>query len=166
MTRRTRQMTRSRLLVFVVAVVLAVAAYARAQAPSAPDAPPAPGQPAPPHVVSDLLNALSWGVQRFQAMDAEGVLAQVSERYRSGPLTKNAARQQLRAVFAAHDAVWARIRIDQVVMVGDRAWVYSTGDVVGRLRFLGTHVTLYSWQRQPEVAYVEEGRWKLIGDGG
>lgn len=159
-------MTRSRLSVFVLAIVLAAITLARAQAPSSPGPPPAPGQPASPQVVADLLRALAYGVQRLQAMDAEGVLAQISERYRSGPLTKHVARQQLRAIFAAHDAVWARIRIDQVVMVGDRAWVYSTGEVVGRVRFLGTHVTLYAWERQPEVAYIEEGRWKLIGDGG
>ncbi|MBI2203704.1 MAG: hypothetical protein HYU41_07635 [Candidatus Rokubacteria bacterium] len=157
-------MTRSRHSVFVLAIVLAAATLARAQAPSAPSAPAAPGQPASAQVVNELLQALAYGVQRFQAMDAEGLLLQISERYRSGPLTKNVARQQLRAIFAAHDAVWARIRVDQVVMIGDRAWVYSTGEVVGRVRFLGTHVTLYAWERQPEVAYVEEGRWKLIGD--
>jgi hypothetical protein len=97
-------------------------------------------------------------------MDLEAVLAEVSDRYRSGPLTKPALRQQLAAIFAAHDAVHARVTIDDVRMIGGRAWVYSTGDVSGRLRFLGTPTSLFAWERAPEVAWRENGRWRLIGD--
>ncbi|MBI1736441.1 MAG: hypothetical protein HYR51_14825 [Candidatus Rokubacteria bacterium] len=129
----------------------------------APPAPP-PGDPAPPAVVTELQHALADAVHRFERMDLEGVLAHVSDRYRTGPLTKPAVRQQLLAMFTANDALAARVRIDEVRMLGDRAWVYSTGEVTGRLRWLGTPVALLSWQQAPEVAWREGGRWRLIGD--
>jgi hypothetical protein len=158
--------SRPRPYALILAILLGVTALASAQAPTTPGTAPAPGaRPAPPEVVAQLMQALAYGVQRFEAMDAEGVLTQISDRYRSGPLTKPAARQQLYAIFAAHDLVRARIRIDEVRMVGDRAWVYSTGEVTGRVRFLGTVVRLYAWERQAEIARIENGRWMLIGDG-
>ena len=142
----------------LVALVLLLAGTAAlAQAPP-------PGDPAPAGVVAELQHALADAVQRFERMDLEGVLAHVSERYRTGPLTKPALRQQLLAMFAAHDALSARVRIDEVRMIGDRAWVYSTGEVTGRLRFFGTPVVLFSGQQAPEVAWREDGRWRLIGD--
>lgn len=153
---------RARVVTALVAGLLwTTLVHAQAPPPSA-----SPGRPAPPDVVAELAQALAHGIQRFEAMDVDGVLAHVSDRYRTGPLTKAAARQQLLAIFAAHDAVRARVRIDDVVMIGDRAWVYSTGEVTGRVRWLGTPIVLFSWQRQPEVAWREAGRWRLIGDGG
>ena len=97
-------------------------------------------------------------------MDLEGVLANVSDRYRTGPLTKAVLRQQLVAMFAAYDILRAGVRIDDVRMIGDRAWVYSTGEVTGRVRWLGTPMSVLSWEREPEVAWREGGRWRLIGD--
>ena len=144
----------------VVALLLVLGSVARAQAPPAPP----PGDPAPAEVVAELQQALTDALQRFERMDLEGVLAHVSDRYRTGPLTKPTVRQQLLAMFAAHDALSARVRIDEVRMIGDRAWVYSTGDITGRLRFFGTPVALLSWQQAPEVAWREGGRWRLIGD--
>ena len=125
---------------------------------------PLPGDPAPAGVVVELQRTLDVALQQFHRMDLEAVLAHVSDRYRTGPLTKPALRQQLVAIFAAHDALSARVRIDEVRMIGDRAWVYSTGEVTGRLRFIGTPVVLFSWERSPEVAWRETGRWRLIGD--
>jgi hypothetical protein len=145
----------------LVAVLLVTAwTAALAQAPATPP----PGAPAPPHVVAELQGALDDAVRRFERMDLEGVLAHVSDRYRTGPLTKPAVRQQLLAMFAAHDTLSARVRIDEVRMIGDRAWVYSTGEVTGRLRFLGTPIALFGWQQAPEVAWRENDRWRLIGD--
>jgi hypothetical protein len=123
-----------------------------------------PGGRAPDDVVAELESTLGYALDRFHRMDAEGVLAHVSERYRTGPLTKPAVRQQLLAVFAAHETIRARVRIDEVRMIDGRAWVYSTGDVSGRLRLLGTPVVLWSWKLAPEVAWREDGRWRLIGD--
>jgi hypothetical protein len=133
-------------------------------APSSGAAAPAPGELASPEVVAQLQQALAQAVDRFQRMDVEGVLANVSDRYRTGPLTKPVLREQLRAMFAANDAVRAAVRIDEVRLIDGRAWVYSTGQVTGRVRWLGTPVTLLAWERAPEVAWREGGRWRLIGD--
>jgi hypothetical protein len=78
-------------------------------------------------------------------------------------LTKAGLAEQLRAVFAIHDQVKARVRIDEVRMIGEHAWVYSTGDVTGRLRFLGGSIPVLSWERELEVARRENGRWRLFG---
>lgn len=139
----------------------AVAAQERSSVPSAPQAPP--GSPAPQHVVAELQQSLDAAVSRFDAMDGAGVLAHVSEQYRTGPLTKAALAEQLRAIFAIHDQVRARVRIDEVRLVGELAWVYSTGDVTGRLRYLGGSIPVISWERELEVARRENGRWRLFG---
>jgi hypothetical protein len=155
----------------VASTVLAALVSAWATGPSPPPAPsgapPAattPGTPAAPAVVAELRQALAHAVDRFERMDVDGVLANVSDRYRTGPLTKPALRQQLLALFATYDALRARVRIEDVRMIGDRAWVTSTGEVTGRLRWLGTPMTVLAWNREPEVAWREHGRWQLIGD--
>ncbi|MBI2216053.1 MAG: hypothetical protein HYU51_02045 [Candidatus Rokubacteria bacterium] len=153
----------------LVGLVSVSAAAGPAPAPPAPSggaqpAAAAPGTPAPPEVVAELQQALAHAVDRFERMDAEGVLASVSDRYRTGPLTKPALRQQLLALFATYDALHARVRIDGVRMIDGRAWVTSTGEVTGRLRWLGTPMTVLAWTREPEVAWREAGRWRLIGD--
>ena len=130
-------------------------------APSTPQAPP--GTPAPPHVVAEIQQSLDAALERFDAMDAAGVLAHVSEQYRTGPLTKAGLAEQLRAVFAIHDQVRARVRIDEVRLVGEHAWVYSTGAVTGRVRYLGGAVPVLSWEHELEVARRENGRWRLFG---
>ena len=99
-------------------------------------------------------------------MDEDGVMANVSERYRSGSLTKALVRQQLRAMFATNDSVRVSVRIGEVRMIGDRLWVSSTGSVTGRLRFVGTPVVLLGWTDAWDVAWRESGRWRLIGDQG
>src|SRR5215470_3349627 len=123
-----------------------------------------PGSPAPEAVVAEIRTALDAAVARFAAMDETGVLDYVSPQYRTGPLTKAGIAEQLRAVFAIHDRVRARVRIDDVRIVGGLAWVYSTGDVTGRLRWVGGGtVPVLSWQRELEVARRENGRWRLFG---
>jgi hypothetical protein len=122
-----------------------------------------PGTPAPPQVVAELRRTLDAAISRFDAMDANGVLAHVSDQYRTGPLTKAGIADQLRAVFTLHDQVKARVRIDAVRMVGDHAWVYSTGEVTGRLRLVGGTTPVLSWERELEVARRESGRWRLFG---
>jgi hypothetical protein len=123
----------------------------------------APGSPAPPQVVAEIQQTLAAALSRFEAMDTAGVLAHVSEGYRTGPLTKAGIAEQLRAMFALHDEVRARVRIDAVRMVGDHAWVYSTGEVTGRLRVLGGTLPVLSWERELEVARRENGGWRLFG---
>jgi hypothetical protein len=140
-----------------------------APAPGTPSPPsssaPAPGTPAPPGVVAEIRQALNGALARFNAGDAAGVLAYVSDHYRTGGLTKAALAEQLQALYAVHDAVTARVRIDDVRMIGEQAWVYTTGEVVGRLRWVGGTIPVASWQREPEVAQRESGAWRLVGDG-
>jgi len=115
--------------------------------------------------VRELRQALAAATLRFQAMDSTGVLADVSERYRNGPITKASLREHLLTLFALYDTVRARVRLDEVWMVDGVAWVYSTGEISGRLRGLGAWTTVLSWTREPEVAQREGGAWKLIGPG-
>jgi hypothetical protein len=52
-----------------------------------------------------------------------------------------------------------------VRMVDGAAWVYSTGEVSGRLRGIGAWTTVLSWEREPEVARRESNTWRLAGLG-
>ena len=133
----------------------------RSNIPSSAEA--LPGSPAPAHVVAEIRLALDAAISRFAAMDEAGVMTYVSPQYRTGTLTKAGIAEQMRAVFAIHDQVSARVRIDDVRMVGELAWVYSTGEVTGRLRWVGGSVPVLSWQRELEVARRENGRWRLFG---
>jgi hypothetical protein len=149
-------MARCARLVLALLVLLPVAALAQESAPL-------PGEPAPSAVVAEIQQTMAAAVARFEAMDEAGVLAHVSEQYRTGALTKAVVAEQLRAVFALHDQVKARVRIDAVRMVGDAAWVYSTGQVTGRLRLLGGSTPVATWTRELEIARRENGRWRLYG---
>jgi hypothetical protein len=124
---------------------------------------PAPGAAAPAGVVREVEAGLAQAVQRFEARDVAGVLALVSEQYRTGPLTKAGIREQLLTTYALYDTVKATVRVDDVRMVGEHAWVYSTGEVSGRLRLLGTPMVFLSWERELEVVRREGGAWRLFG---
>lgn len=127
---------------------------------------PAPGATAAPEPVTrELHQALAAATARFQALDSPGVLAHVSEQYRNGPFTKAALREHLLALFALHDAVRARIRVDEIRLVDGAAWVYSTGEISGRLRGLGVWTSALTWEREPDVARREHGAWRLVGPG-
>ena len=121
------------------------------------------GVTAPAQVVAELQAVLAKATQRFEARDVAGVLASVSDQYRTGPFTKPGIREQLIAIYSIYDAVRARVRIDEVQMVDGHAWVYSTGEVSGRLPLVGTWVVFLSWQHELEVARREAGGWRLFG---
>jgi hypothetical protein len=121
------------------------------------------GVAAPPALVTELRAVLGLAIQRFEAKDLQGVLAYVSDQYRTGPFTKPVVRQQLIGLYSVYDRVRAQVRIDDVRLVGDHAWVYSTGEIVGRLPLVGTWVQFLAWQRELEVARREAGRWRLFG---
>ena len=91
------------------------------------------------------------------------MLAYVSDQYRTGPLTKAGIAEQLRAFFALDEQVTARVRIDSARVVGDTAWIYTTGDVAGRPHWLGRLVPVLAWERELEIARREAGGWRLIG---
>ncbi len=148
----------------VAALALALGLFA---APLAADAQQPgkvlPRDPAPRNVILELQQALAHAIERFQAMDEAGVLSHVSDHYRTAPLTKAAIREELRVMFTLYDTLRAQVRIDEVRTVGEQAWVYSTGNVSGRLRWLGTWTPILSWQHEPEVAQREQGVWRLYG---
>jgi hypothetical protein len=122
-----------------------------------------PGAPASPNVVLELQQALTAATERFQAMDRTGVLSQISNQYRTDSLTKATIGEQLRVMFTLYDTVRVQVQIDEVRAAGDQAWVYSTGEVSGRLRGLGTWMPVLSWKHEPEVARREQGVWRLYG---
>ena len=122
-----------------------------------------PGGPASRNVVPELQQALTVAIERFQAMDRAGVLSHISNQYRTDSLTKAAIGDQLRVMFALYDTVRAQVRIDEVRTAGEQAWVYSTGEVSGRLRGLGTWMPIHSWKHEAEVARREQGAWRLYG---
>jgi len=66
-------------------------------------------------------------------------------------------------MFALYDAMTVRVRIDTVRMVGDHAWVYSSGELSGHFAWLDRWVSVLSWQRELEVARREDGVWRLFG---
>jgi len=125
--------------------------------------PEQPGVAAPAPVVQELRAALDGAVQRFEARSVPGVLAYVSDQYRTGPFTKPGLRQELSAVYSIYDAVQARVRIDEVRLVGEHAWVYSTGEILGRLPLVGAWVRFLAWEHELEVARREAGGWRLFG---
>ncbi len=123
-----------------------------------------PGVAAPRSAVAELQDALGHATERLQAMDEAGVLGHVSERYRSGSLTKASIREQLHTLFAVYDSLRAKVQIDEARAVGEEVWVYSTGEVSGRVRGLGMWMPIFSWKQEPEVARREQGIWRLYGD--
>ena len=135
-----------------------------AGAPALVAAPPATvvATPAAPEVTAELQRAVEHARARFELRDLAGVLTSVSERYRSGGMTKPAVRDQLNGMFALYQQLRARVTVDRVEMVGEDAWVYTTGEVSGRLPIVGW-VTVLTWQGEPEVARREATVWRLFG---
>jgi hypothetical protein len=124
----------------------------------------APGRRAAPvDVVREIQAALDRAKIRFEARDAGGVLAHVSEQYHTGPMRKAEIRQQLLAMYEIYTAVRANVIIDAVELVDNGAWVYTTGEISGRLPLLGTWMTVLSWERELEVARREGTTWRLFG---
>jgi hypothetical protein len=124
---------------------------------------PPPGVAAAPELVRELNAVMTAAVERFDAKDADGVLAFVSDQYRTGPFTKPVIREHLIGIYGIYELVRATVRIDDVRVVGDHAWIYSTGEVSGRLPLVGTWLRFLSWRRELEVARREAGRWRLFG---
>jgi hypothetical protein len=152
-------MTPGRAAPFLALLVVLVAAVVAAQAPAPP---PKLAVPAPPEVAAEVTRAVEAARQRFEARDTTGVLAYVSEQYRSGGLTKAGVRQQLQALFGLYQEMRARLSVDSVQVVDGATWVYTTGEVTGRLPFMGWMPVL-SWQREPEVVRREGPALRLFG---
>lgn len=131
--------------------------------PAPPAAEPRPGTPTPPAVVEEIRATLARAVERFEARDAEGVVAHISEEYWTGPLGKRAVRAQLVTIFQLHQQVRARVQVDEVRLVGAHAWVWTTGEMTGQLAVVGQWLRLFVWERELEVARREQGVWRLYG---
>jgi hypothetical protein len=119
-------------------------------------------RPAPPHVAAEMVQAVERARERFEARDLAGVLATVSEHYRSSGLTKAAVREQLLGMFALYQELRARIIVDRVELVNGATWVYTSGEITGRLPLIGW-VPVLAWQAAPEVARREAPGWRLFG---
>jgi hypothetical protein len=159
----SRRLTRG--LVRALTAALLVLGWANAQVTAQAPAQattPRVAVPAPPATVGELGALVEQARARFVARDAAGVLAHVAEDYRSAGMTKPAVRDQLLALYSLYDAVRARVQVDQVQLVDGDAWIYTTGEVSGRLPIVGW-VTVLSWQREPEVARRQGAAWRLIG---
>ena len=124
--------------------------------------PPLVARPAPPELIGELRPIVELARQRFEARDVTAVLAHVSEQYRSGGFTKADLRQQILAMFRLYEALRTKVTIDQVQLVNGGVWVYTTGEISGRLPFLGW-VSVLAWQNEPEAVRREEGGWRLFG---
>jgi hypothetical protein len=118
--------------------------------------------PADPAVTAEIARLLELARQRFEARDAPGVLAHVSEQYRSAGVTKSAVREQLLAMFGLYQELRARVRLDAVEVVDGATWLYTTGEVSGRLPLMGWMPVL-TWQREPEVVRREGTQLRLFG---
>lgn len=153
-------------LAVLLTLALAGACFPGAARAAAPGPPPAAGlrsTPAPVETIQELQATLARARERFEARDAAGVLAYVSDQYRSGPLTKAVIREQLLGIFGLYEAVRARVTIDAVDMVDGAVRVYTTGEVSGRLPIVRRWVTFLWWAREPEVARREGSVWRLFG---
>ncbi len=155
--------TRAPAVVLAAGLSLAVISVSSASPAAQQGESAVPGMRAPAAVVRELRAALAQAGQRFEARDVSGVLAYISDQYRTGPFTKSAIREQLVAIYGIYDAVRAQVRIDGVQMVEGHAWVYSTGEISGRLPMVGAWVVFLSWQHELEVARREGGGWRLYG---
>ena len=146
--------------ILALLLVLATTAGATTLAGAHPVSIPAVAAPAP--VVAELGAAVEQARARFEARDLPGVLASVSDHYRSSGMTKAAVREQLVAMFSVYQQLRARVRLERVHLVAETVWVYTSGEVSGRLPFVGW-VTVLSWQNEPEVARRETAGWRLFG---
>jgi hypothetical protein len=124
--------------------------------------PPVVATPAPAAVVAQMRTAVEQARRQFEARDQASLLATVSEQYRSSGITKPALRDQLQAMFGLYRELQARVTVDRVEMVNGGAWVYTTGEVAGRLPMVGW-VTVLTWQTEPEVVRREATGWRLFG---
>src|SRR5262249_54658609 len=125
--------------------------------------PEPPGTAAPVEVVRQLQAEVAAAARQIERRDTERVLRHVSAQYRTGPFTKPALRSHLRTMFSLYDAMKVRGRIDMGRIVGEPAWVSTSGGVTGRGAWLDRGVSVLSWQRELEVARRENGVWRLFG---
>ena len=148
----------------VVALAMIAAAVGASTAASTVAETPVVLSPAPAETVREIQDTLSRARERLDSRDVAGVLAHVSEQYRSGLWTKAEVRRQLVSTLQLCDAVRTRVHVDSVYLA-DRGgvWVYTSGEISGRLAVVGSWVTLLSWQREPEVARREGTHWRLFG---
>ena len=92
------------------AVLLLVGGVALASRHALALAPPTViATPAPAPVVAELRGAVERARQQFEARDRTGILAAVSEQYRSSGMTKAALGDQLNAMFALYQQLRAPV---------------------------------------------------------
>ena len=143
-------------------ITLAILTLGAVTTPATPAPQPKVATPAPPELITELRPIVERARQRFEARDAGGVLANVSEQYRSAGMTKAGLREQLLSMFALYDTMRVRLTVDRVQLVDGAVWVYTSGEVSGHLRLLGW-MTVLAGKNEPEVARREGSAWRLVG---
>lgn len=146
----------------LLSTALAPGGTSWAQAQQTP-APALPGEPAPGPIVQELQAAIALAGRRFEAKDIVGLLALVSDQYRTGYLTKSSLRVQLVTMFQLYEALQVSVRVEAIRLVGGQAWIYSSGEVTGKLPLVTQWMSVLSWERELEVARREAGGWRLYG---
>ena len=76
-------------------------------------------------------------------------------------MTKAGLREQLLSMFALYDTMRVRLTVDRVQLVDGAVWVYTSGEVSGRLPLLGW-MTVLTWRNEPEVARREGAILALV----
>ncbi len=107
---------------------------------------------------------IAEGVRAFEAQDLPRLMAMVSESYRSGPMRKEAIRLQLLGIFHANSELRVNLKIHEVSIRGDLAFVRSSGQVIGRPLFWPYRVVILEWEDLVEVGRHEGTAWRLHGD--
>ena len=143
-------------------LALAVLVLGAATRPATPAPSPKVVTPASPELIAELRPLVERARQRFEARDAGGVLASVSEQYRTAGMTKAGLREQILSMFTLYDTLRVRLTVDRVQLVDGAVWVYTSGEVTGHLRFVGW-MTVLTWRNEPEVARREGAIWRLFG---
>ena len=112
----------------------------------------------------EVRQAIAGGVKAFEAEDLPRLMAMVSESYRSGPITKEGIRLQLLGIFHANREIRVTLKIHEVTVRGELAYVRSSGEVTGRPLFWLYRVVILEWQDLVEVGRQEGRVWRLYGD--
>lgn len=117
--------------------------------------------PADPRI--QIKEGIALGIRLFETKDLEGVMALVSDQYRTDWMTKGHIRAQIQGIFTLWENLRVELRIHEIRMTGKLAVITVSGEVTGSPRYIPRGFTVLSWDREWEVARLEAGGWRLYG---
>ncbi len=112
----------------------------------------------------EVRQVIAEGVRAFEAQDLPRLMAMVSGSYRSGPMTKEVIRLQLLGIIQANRELHVALKIHEIRLRGDLAFVRSSGEVTGRPLLWPYRVVILEWEDLVEVGRREGTVWRLYGD--